>query len=132
MRSMKRKSLSTSRYEALEEAARAWREANAAARVGHRFKAGDKVLLSTQHLRLKDSEHRKTFPKFVGPFRVVRLGGHGNVETVARVLTSKSSISVAALLRTRPEFTVARGHGGTSQYTTRKGSTPVELCLAEL
>ena len=41
-------------YEALEEAARSWREANAAARVGHRFKAGDKVLLSTQHLRLQD------------------------------------------------------------------------------
>jgi hypothetical protein len=67
-------------YEALEEAARSWRESNAAARVGHRFKAGDKVLLSTQHLRLQDREHRKTFPKFVGPFRVTRLGGHGNVE----------------------------------------------------
>ena len=67
-------------YEALEEAARAWREANAKARVGHRFKVGDKVLLSTQHLRLQKGELKKTFPKFVGPFEVKRLGGNGNVE----------------------------------------------------
>ena len=34
----------------------------------------------TKHLRLQGGEHRKTFPKFVGPFRIARLGGNGNVE----------------------------------------------------
>ena len=36
--------------------------------------------MSTRHLRLQGGEHRKTFPKFVGPFRIARLGGNGNVE----------------------------------------------------
>ena len=67
-------------FEALEESARSWREVNAASRLGHRFHAGDRVLLSTKHLRLQGGEHRKTFPKFVGPFRIARLGGNGNVE----------------------------------------------------
>lgn len=71
-------------FEALEEAARLWRERNAEARKGHRFKPGDSVLLSTKHLRLKEGERRKTFPKFVGPFKIVRLGGHGNVELAVK------------------------------------------------
>jgi hypothetical protein len=31
-------------------------------------------------LRLQGDEHRKTFPKFVGPFRIAQLSGNGNVE----------------------------------------------------
>ena len=58
--------------DALQEAARRFRELHENARRGHSYKIGDRVLLSTKHLSLR-GEARKTFPKFVGPFKVMGI-----------------------------------------------------------
>jgi hypothetical protein len=65
--------------DALQEAARRFRELHENARRGHSYKIGDRVLLSTKHLSLR-GEARKTSPKFVGPFKVVGVQGINNVE----------------------------------------------------
>ena len=65
--------------DALQEASRRYRELHEKARRGHAYQVGDRVLLSTEHLALR-GQTRKTFPKFVGPFKVVATRGINNVE----------------------------------------------------
>ncbi len=65
--------------DALSYASRKFRESHAQARRGHRYQAGDHVLLSTEHLSLQ-GESPKLFPRYVGPFRIRALRGVNNVE----------------------------------------------------
>ena len=65
--------------DALAYAARKFRERHAQARRGHRYQAGDYVLLSTEHLALQ-GESPKLFPRYIGPFKVKALCGVNNVE----------------------------------------------------
>jgi hypothetical protein len=46
------------------------------------FSPGDKVLLSTQHLKKEGSGIRKFYPKFIGPFTVVKMHGQVAVELI--------------------------------------------------
>jgi transposase InsO family protein len=65
--------------DAIQQANRLFRERNARARRGHAYEPGEKVLLSSEHLALR-GEHRKFFPKFVGPFTIKELRGINTVE----------------------------------------------------
>jgi len=65
--------------DAIQQANRLFRERNARARRGHAYEPGEKVLLSSEHLSLR-GEHRKFFPKFVGPFAIKELRGINTVE----------------------------------------------------
>jgi hypothetical protein len=65
--------------DAIQQANRLFRERNARARRGHAYEPGEKVLLSSEHLSLR-GEHRKFFPKFVGPFTIKELRGINTVE----------------------------------------------------
>ena len=63
----------------MQEASRRYHELHEKALQGHVYQVGDMVLLSTKHLALCGAT-RKTFPKFVGPFKVVAMRGINNVE----------------------------------------------------
>jgi hypothetical protein len=65
--------------DAIQQANRLFRERNAQARRGHVYQRGEAVLLSSEHLSLR-GEHRKFFPKFVGPFVIKELRGINMVE----------------------------------------------------
>ena len=66
--------------DALQEAATKFRRENEASRRGHLYQVGELVLLHSGHVSLKEGEWRKSFPKFVGPFKIVAFRGVNNVE----------------------------------------------------
>lgn len=66
--------------DALQEAATKFRRENEASRRGHLYQVGELVLLHAGHVSLKEGEWRKSFPKFVGPFKIVAFRGVNNVE----------------------------------------------------
>ena len=66
--------------DALQEAATRFRRENEASRRGHLYQVGDLVLLSSAHVSLREGEWRKSFPKYVGPFKVTAFRGINTVE----------------------------------------------------
>lgn len=46
----------------------------------HTFQHGDMVLLSTKHLKFKGDITRKLMPRFVGPFKIIKLVGNAAVK----------------------------------------------------
>ena len=57
--------------DALQEAATRYRVEKENARRGHAYRVGELVLLGSEHVSLKPGECRKSFPKFVGPFKIL-------------------------------------------------------------
>jgi hypothetical protein len=81
------------------------------------FKVGDKVLLSTENLRLKDKQRsRKLDHKFIGPFEVRR-----RVSAVAYELALPSTLAI------HPVFHVSKlrvYHSGSSAFPDRASAAP--------
>ena len=65
--------------DAMHAAAQDLRERNARLSNPHEYKVGDPVLLSTQNVALKHVS-RKLAPRYIGPFKIVKLLGQNAVE----------------------------------------------------
>ena len=65
--------------DAIQQANSLFRERNVQSMRGHVYQQGESVLLSSEHMSFR-GEHRKFFPKFIGPFVIKELRGINTME----------------------------------------------------